>query len=81
MKTRISLLVILLFSLIFTGCEDYLEPNEYNRLTLDVVLANPEFAEGFLLKAYRGLPTNYNFNEAVASDDAVTNNPDRKSVV
>ena len=75
MKTRILIIMVLFFSLIFTGCQDYLEPNDDNRLTLDVVLSNPEFAEGFIMKAYRGLPTNYNFNEAVASDDAVTNDP------
>ncbi|WP_319503350.1 RagB/SusD family nutrient uptake outer membrane protein [uncultured Draconibacterium sp.] len=75
MKTRISLIAVLFFSLVFSGCQEYLEPNDDNRLTLDVVLANPEFAEGFIMKAYKGLPTNYNFNEAVASDDAVTNDP------
>lgn len=80
MKTRISLLFILFLSLFFTGCQEYLEPNPDNRLTLDVVLANPEYAEGFLMKAYRGLPTNYNFLEDVASDDAVTNDPSSNAI-
>lgn len=80
MKTKISLLAVLFFSLVFTGCQEYLEPNEDNRLTLDVVLTNPEFAEGFLMKAYKGLPTGYNFIEAVASDDAVTNDPGSNAV-
>ena len=80
MKTRISLIFILFFGLLFTGCQEYLQPNEDNRLTLDVVLASPEYAEGFLMKAYRGLPTNYNFMEDVASDDAVTNNPASNAV-
>ncbi len=80
MKTRISLLAILFFSLVFSGCQEYLEPNPDNRLTLDVVLASPEYAEGFLMKAYRGLPTNYNFMEDVASDDAVTNDPASNAV-
>lgn len=76
MKTiKITLPIIVFLSLVFTGCQDYLEPNNDNRLTLDVVLSNPEFAEGFLMKAYRGLPTGYSFNEAIASDDAVTNDP------
>lgn len=81
MKTiKITLSVIVFLSLVFTGCEDYLEPNDDNRLTLDAVLSNPEFAEGFLMKAYRGLPTNYNFLEEVASDDAVTNDPSSNAV-
>ncbi|KJF45284.1 RagB/SusD family nutrient uptake outer membrane protein [Draconibacterium sediminis] len=76
MKTiKLILSVIVILSFIFTGCQDYLEPNDDNRLTLDIVLSNPEFAEGFIMKAYNGLPTNYNFNEAIASDDAVTNDP------
>ena len=72
--TKILTLIILFFSLVFTGCKEYLEPNPDNRLTLDVVLSNPEYAEGFIMKAYRGLPNNYDFMEDVASDDATTNN-------
>lgn len=71
---KITIVSIVILSLLFTACQDYLEPNPDNRLTLDVVLNSPEYAEGFLMKAYRGLPTNYNFNEDVVSDDAVTNN-------
>ena len=74
MNTRISIIIIIFFGLGLSGCQEYLEPNEDNRLTLDVVLSNPEYAEGFLMKAYRGLPTNYNFMEDIVSDDAVTNN-------
>lgn len=57
------------------SCGDYLEPEDDNRLTIDDVTVNPIIAEGWLLKAYRGLPTSYNFAIDQASDDAETNNP------
>lgn len=60
--------------LLIVSCESYLDPEPDNRITKDIALSNPVFAEGWLLKAYNNLPDNYNFNIDVVSDDAATNN-------
>lgn len=78
--TKIIPLIILSFSIFLTGCEGYLEPNPDNRITLDDVISSPEYAEGFLMKAYKGLPTNYDFMEDITSDDATTNVPSSNAV-
>ena len=56
-------------------CSNFLETRPDNQLTVDQVIENPALAEGWILKAYRGLPNNYNFDADFASDDAVTNDP------
>jgi hypothetical protein len=71
-KKLLALVVII--NLIFS-CDSYLETDPDNRLTEEQILADPSLAEGWLLKAYTGLPTNYNFNIDVATDDANSNNP------
>lgn len=58
---------------LMTSCEMYLEPEPDNRLTTSDVLENPILAEGWLLKAYKQLPENYNFMLDIVSDDAQTN--------
>ena len=75
MKQRIRpiFIIIVILGAMGSGCNDFLEPRLDNRYTLEDVKSNPALAEGWLLKAYNGLPTNYNFNEDIASDDAVTN--------
>ena len=60
--------------MVLASCESYLEPELENRITYEQALENPVFAEGWLLKAYNNLTTDYNFNIDVLSDDAVTNN-------
>lgn len=58
---------------VFAGmisCE--LEPIEENRLDYDLILTNPDAAEGVLLNGYTGLVNQYSFSEA-ATDDAVNN--------
>ena len=70
-KILISTAAIL--SLLVISCENYLEPDPENRITYEDAINNPVFAEGWLLKAYKNLPTNYNFDIDVASDDAATN--------
>ena len=61
--------------LLFVSCEKQLDPEVSNIYTQDVILNTVNYAEGILLKAYLGLPTNHsNFNLDYASDDAVTNN-------
>ena len=59
--------------MVFSGCEDLLEPVDDNHQTLEDIYDDPVFAEGVLMNAYTRLPTNnYSFND-VATDDAVTN--------
>lgn len=73
-KNIIPLLFITaILGILVSSCSDFLDPKPDNRFTLDDVIANPGLAEGWLLKAYKNLPSNYNFNEDFASDDAVTN--------
>jgi len=69
---KISVLFICLL-FIFVSCDDLLEPQRDNRLSLEQVKGNPAYAEGILLAAYQALQSSYNFNE-VATDDAVNNN-------
>lgn len=72
-STNIITVVILFFCLFISGCEEFLEPNPDNRVMIDMVLSRPEYAEGYLMKAYKGLPVGYTFLEDITSDDAVTN--------
>lgn len=73
-KNKILITITAMLALIVMSCENYLDTESENRLTLEDAINNPVFAEGWLLKAYNNLPTNYNFNIEVASDDAGTNN-------
>jgi hypothetical protein len=67
------LLILLIITVVFSGCEDLLEPADDNHRTLAEIYDDPDFAEGVLINAYTRLPTNsYSFND-VATDDAVTN--------
>ncbi len=74
MKKNIFILAFLLPVIIFTACEDFLEPEPDNRIDRDLLLRNPAYAEGLLLKAYGNLPSEYDFSMEAATDDAVTNN-------
>ncbi len=78
MKTmKINILSVALFGflgLFLVSCDEFLEENPDNRLLDDEVVATPEIAEGWLLVGYDRLPTSYNFNIDVVSDDAATNN-------
>lgn len=70
--------IVALFALIglSTGCEDLLEPNKDNTYDSDVIQPLPAYIEGFLMNAYRNLPTTHtNFTLSYASDDAVNNDP------
>ncbi len=73
MKRIFYILLLLTTGLLLNSCQKYLSPEPDNRLTEEEMLANPAYWEGLLLEAYGRLPGNYNFNEDVASDDAVTN--------
>ena len=64
----------LLLALILSACQEepLLEPAKDNQQYLDYVLRTPAFAEGFLMSAYKNLPSNYE-NSECATDDAVHN--------
>lgn len=72
MNTKIILPLLLV--LIMAACQDegLLEPGKDNQQYLDYVLRTPAYAEGFLMSAYKNLPTDYNYTEC-ATDDAVHN--------
>lgn len=67
-------LFLLIFSFSFFSCQKFLEPLAENTRTEDQVQKNMAFAEGLLMKAYVALPSDYNFETDIASDDAATNN-------
>ena len=61
---------------LYTGCESLLEPEMDNTYDADVIQPLPTYIEGFLMNAYRNLPTTHtNFTLSYACDDAVNNDP------
>ena len=74
-KIKYRIVAFITFFGLFTGC-GLLEPENSNIYDLDDVKSVVTYAEGFLINAYRNIPTNHNnFNLSYASDDAVTNVP------
>jgi hypothetical protein len=66
-------IILLIIAIVYTACEDLLEPADENNQTLEDIYNDAVFAEGVLMNAYSRLPTNsFSFND-VATDDAVTN--------
>jgi len=73
LKYKILSLVIVAGSL--SSCE-LLEPEDENIYDLEDIKSVMTFTEGFLMNAYRNLPTSHrNFSLSYASDDAVNNDP------
>lgn len=73
MKRNILVLLVAVFSLV--SCNDVFEPSVENNLTKDFMYKEASFAEGLIAVAYAQIPTNgYSFND-VATDDAVSNDP------
>ncbi len=81
MKKYIQLvLVVVILGSGLMSCEKYLAPGLDNRLTEDEMLNDPSFFEGLLLHAYYDMPSDSAaLKEAVASDDAVTNDKNSPS--
>ncbi len=74
MKKRKYLIFIFITLLGLTNACDVLQPEDENTYDLNDVESVVTFAEGFLINAYRNLPTAQNtFNSSYASDDAVNN--------
>ena len=70
---KIFFAFVILSGMLMSSCDSFLDPRPEQRLTEENMIANPNYAEGLLLRAYQQLPTSYNFILDVASDDAVTN--------
>ncbi|MBV4358870.1 RagB/SusD family nutrient uptake outer membrane protein [Pinibacter aurantiacus] len=70
-----TIINILIISLAFSGCKKILSPADENNRELSDIYDNAAFAEGLLLNGYVRLPiSNYSFTD-VATDDAVSNDP------
>jgi hypothetical protein len=73
MKSK--LIYLLAAVLVFPGCKKILSPADENNRGLSGIYNDAAFAEGLLLNGYVRLPLgSYSFND-VATDDAVSNNP------
>ena len=57
------------------SCDDVFTPAIENFKDVEKMNEEPDYAQGFLVTAYRTLPGYYD-NSDVATDDAVTNNKD-----
>lgn len=55
-----------------TGCKKMLTPDEENLKNVEQMYTDPNYAQGFLMNAYRSIPAYYD-NSEYATDDAVTN--------
>jgi hypothetical protein len=69
---KIKLILIGFAVLAFAGCKKILEADPENLKTIDLMYTDGDYAQGFLVNAYRTIPGYYN-NSDYATDDAVTN--------
>jgi len=70
-----ELAYMLAMVLLFSACKKILSPADENNRQLNDIYDNAAFAEGLLLNGYARLPMGgYSFND-VATDDAVSNDP------
>jgi hypothetical protein len=73
---KTTLLLMAAGTLALTSCDDLFEPAIENNLGIDYMYNNASYAEGVLGNAYTRIPCgSFPFSE-VATDDAVSNNPD-----
>lgn len=71
-----KLVFILVSVILFSGCKKLVSPADENNRSLSDIYNDAAFAEGLLLNGYVRLPNgSYSFND-VATDNAVSNNPD-----
>lgn len=71
MKNILKLLVLVL---LFTSCDDLLEPANENIRGLEATYKEPTYAQGILGNAYILLPYTNTIQSDLATDDAVNNN-------
>lgn len=69
---KIKILIFGIIALIFTGCKKFLDADPENSRTVENMYTDPQFAQSFVLQAYRTIPAYYN-NSDLATDDAVAN--------
>jgi len=69
---KFKIYIIGLAVLALAGCKKILDPEPENLKTLDQMYSDANFAQGFLINAYRTIPAYYD-NSDFATDDAVTN--------
>ncbi len=69
---KIKLLILGIIALSFSGCKKFLEEDLENARSVENMYADPQFAQSFVLQAYRTIPAYYN-NSDLATDDAVAN--------
>jgi len=69
---KIKIIFFGLAVLIFAGCKKILNPEPEDLKSLDQMYSDVNFAQGFLVNAYRSIPGYYD-NSEYATDDAVTN--------
>src|SRR6056297_1724237 len=80
MKRRLNILSVIVITLFFCACDEYLEPNPYdNTYDEEYVWNTPTIAEGVLLEVFNDVHPNswrVQNNEvmAVITDDAVSSN-------
>jgi starch-binding outer membrane protein, SusD/RagB family len=67
-----NILFILASILLFSSCDDLFTPAQENLKTIDQMYTDAAYAQGFIITAYRYVPTYYD-NTDYATDDAVTN--------
>ncbi|MBO9562636.1 MAG: RagB/SusD family nutrient uptake outer membrane protein [Niastella sp.] len=69
---RINLITIGMAAIMFTGCKKILNADEENMRTVEQMYTDANYAQGFVMNAYRTIPAYYD-NTEYATDDAVTN--------
>ena len=69
---KIKVILVGLTVLLFTNCKKILDADPENLKGIDQMYTDGNYAQGFLVTAYRTIPTYYD-NSEYATDDAVTN--------
>jgi starch-binding outer membrane protein, SusD/RagB family len=69
---KIKIIFLGLAVMLFAGCKKILNPEPEDLKSLDQMYTDVNFAQGFLVTAYRNIPAYYD-NSDYATDDAVTN--------
>ena len=69
---KIKVILVGMAVLLFTNCKKVLNADPENLKGIDEMYADGNYAQGFLMNAYRTIPGYYN-NSEYATDDAVTN--------
>jgi starch-binding outer membrane protein, SusD/RagB family len=69
---KIKIIIFGLSVIVLASCTKMMTADPENLKTIDQMYTDPNYAQGFLVNAYRTIPTYYD-NSDYATDDAVTN--------